>query len=113
MVLHEGKIAEMQTGEGKTLVATLPLYLNALTGNGVSELSQVGILAAPLIIEIPGNLLKSDSSGQRTLTRRVAIVTQGSKGLKVAGTGGADVPPQQVGRLSWRQLNNYRENKNN
>jgi preprotein translocase subunit SecA len=35
MVLHEGKIAEMQTGEGKTLVATLPLYLNALTGSGV------------------------------------------------------------------------------
>ncbi len=35
MVLHEGKIAEMKTGEGKTLVATLPVYLNALTGNGV------------------------------------------------------------------------------
>ena len=35
IVLHDGKIAEMQTGEGKTLVATLPLYLNALTGNGV------------------------------------------------------------------------------
>ncbi|WP_339919774.1 preprotein translocase subunit SecA [uncultured Flavobacterium sp.] len=35
MVLHEGKVAEMQTGEGKTLVATLPIYLNALTGNGV------------------------------------------------------------------------------
>jgi len=35
MVLHNGKVAEMQTGEGKTLVATLPLYLNALTGNGV------------------------------------------------------------------------------
>lgn len=34
MVLHEGKIAEMRTGEGKTLVATLPLYLNALTGKG-------------------------------------------------------------------------------
>lgn len=34
VVLHEGKIAEMQTGEGKTLVATLPLYLNALTGRG-------------------------------------------------------------------------------
>lgn len=33
--LHSGKIAEMQTGEGKTLVATLPVYLNALTGNGV------------------------------------------------------------------------------
>lgn len=35
IVLHQGKIAEMQTGEGKTLVATLALYLNALTGNGV------------------------------------------------------------------------------
>ena len=35
MVLHEGHIAEMRTGEGKTLVATLPVYLNALTGNGV------------------------------------------------------------------------------
>lgn len=35
IVLHQGKIAEMQTGEGKTLVATAPLYLNALTGNGV------------------------------------------------------------------------------
>jgi len=35
MVLHEGKIAEMKTGEGKTLVATLPVYLNALSGKGV------------------------------------------------------------------------------
>ncbi|HET7497195.1 MAG TPA: DEAD/DEAH box helicase, partial [Candidatus Eisenbacteria bacterium] len=35
IVLHEGKIAEMATGEGKTLVATLPIYLNALTGRGV------------------------------------------------------------------------------
>src|SRR5215469_13617343 len=35
MVLHQGKIAEMKTGEGKTLVATLPVYLNALSGRGV------------------------------------------------------------------------------
>ncbi|GAC1342914.1 MAG: preprotein translocase subunit SecA [Ktedonobacteraceae bacterium] len=35
VVLHQGKIAEMKTGEGKTLVATLPIYLNALTGKGV------------------------------------------------------------------------------
>src|SRR5579885_2956615 len=35
MVLHQGKIAEMKTGEGKTLVATLPCYLNALAGHGV------------------------------------------------------------------------------
>src|SRR5262245_10593529 len=35
MALHGGKIAEMRTGEGKTLVSTLPAYLNALTGKGV------------------------------------------------------------------------------
>src|SRR5437879_2530035 len=35
MVLHDGKISEMRTGEGKTLVATLPAYLNALSGRGV------------------------------------------------------------------------------
>ena len=35
VAMHQGKIAEMQTGEGKTLVATLPVYLNALTGKGV------------------------------------------------------------------------------
>jgi preprotein translocase subunit SecA len=57
MVLHEGKIAEMQTGEGKTLVATLPLYLNALTGNGVHLVTVNDYLAkrdstwkAPLLI---------------------------------------------------------------
>src|SRR6476660_3977797 len=35
MILHEGRLSEMKTGEGKTLVATLPVYLNALTGKGV------------------------------------------------------------------------------
>ena len=35
IALHQGKIAEMRTGEGKTLVATMPAYLNALTGNSV------------------------------------------------------------------------------
>ncbi|MCI7678906.1 MAG: preprotein translocase subunit SecA, partial [Clostridiales bacterium] len=35
VVLHQGRIAEMKTGEGKTLVATLPVYLNALSGKGV------------------------------------------------------------------------------
>jgi len=39
MVLHEGNVAEMKTGEGKTLVATLPVYLNALTGKGVHVVS--------------------------------------------------------------------------
>ena len=35
IVLHQGRIAEMKTGEGKTLVATLPAYLNAMAGEGV------------------------------------------------------------------------------
>ncbi|MDW8395511.1 MAG: preprotein translocase subunit SecA [Anaerolineae bacterium] len=45
MLLHEGKIAEMRTGEGKTLVATCPLYLNALTGKGVHLVTQNDYLA--------------------------------------------------------------------
>lgn len=46
MVLHEGKISEMRTGEGKTLVATLPAYLNALSGNGVHVITVNDYLAA-------------------------------------------------------------------
>ena len=45
MVLHEGQIAEMKTGEGKTLVATLPSYLNALTGRGVHVVTVSDYLA--------------------------------------------------------------------
>ncbi|HMQ11833.1 MAG TPA: preprotein translocase subunit SecA, partial [Candidatus Competibacter phosphatis] len=45
MVLHESKIAEMRTGEGKTLVATLPVYLNALTGKGVHVITVNDYLA--------------------------------------------------------------------
>ncbi|HEY0348160.1 MAG TPA: hypothetical protein VGC60_08375, partial [Pyrinomonadaceae bacterium] len=46
LVLHQGKIAEMRTGEGKTLVATLPAYLNALTGRGVHCITVNDYLAA-------------------------------------------------------------------
>ncbi|MDX1550866.1 MAG: preprotein translocase subunit SecA, partial [Lysobacter spongiicola] len=45
MVLHLGKIAEMRTGEGKTLVATLPVYLNALEGKGVHVITVNDYLA--------------------------------------------------------------------
>ena len=45
VVLHQGKIAEMKTGEGKTLVATFPIYLNALTGNGVHVITVNDYLA--------------------------------------------------------------------
>ena len=46
MVLHDGKISEMRTGEGKTLTATLPAYLNALTGKGVHVITVNDYLAA-------------------------------------------------------------------
>jgi preprotein translocase subunit SecA len=46
MILHEGKIAEMKTGEGKTLVATLPVYLNALAGRGVHVVTVNDYLAS-------------------------------------------------------------------
>src|ERR1700760_1474546 len=45
MILHSGKIAEMRTGEGKTLVATLPVYLNALEGRGVHVITVNDYLA--------------------------------------------------------------------
>ena len=45
IVLHQGKVAEMRTGEGKTLVATLPAYLNALTGDGVHVITVNDYLA--------------------------------------------------------------------
>jgi preprotein translocase subunit SecA len=60
MVLHSGKIAEMKTGEGKTLVATLPLYLNALAGRGVhlvtpnDYLSKVGLQLMGPIYQLLG-----------------------------------------------------------
>src|SRR5256886_7756769 len=47
MVLHEGRIAEMKTGEGKTLVATLPLYLNAISGVNVNLVTVNDYLAKP------------------------------------------------------------------
>ncbi len=57
IVLHQGRIAEMKTGEGKTLVATLPAYLNALSGNGV-HIVTVNDYLAKLAAEWMGKLYK-------------------------------------------------------
>ncbi len=69
IALHEGKIAEMKTGEGKTLVATLPVYLNALTGKGVH------------VVTVNDYLAKRDSEwmGQiyRFLGMEVGVVLSG------------------------------------
>ena len=65
MVLHEGRIAEMKTGEGKTLVATLPLYLNALAGVNV-QLVTVNDYLARRDAAVDG----ADLPGARRLGRR-------------------------------------------
>ncbi len=63
MVLHEGRIAEMKTGEGKTLVATLPVYLNALTSRGVH------------VVTVNDYLAKRDSEWMGRLYRFLGLTT--------------------------------------
>jgi len=78
MVLNDGKIAEMRTGEGKTLVATLPTYLNALTGEGVHVITVNDYLAQRdanwmrPIYEFLGMTVGIIVSGQDTDTKRAA-----------------------------------------
>ena len=69
IILHQGRIAEMKTGEGKTLVATLPVYLNALTGEGVH------------VITVNDYLAKRDSEWMGNLYRFLGR----SVGLVIAG----------------------------
>src|SRR5205823_6925260 len=65
MVLHSGKIAEMKTGEGKTLVATLPVYLNALSGRGVH------------VVTVNDYLAKRDSEWMGKLYRFLGLTVGG------------------------------------
>ena len=69
IILHQGRIAEMKTGEGKTLVATLPVYLNALTGKGVH------------VVTVNDYLAKRDSEWMGKLYRFLGL----SVGLVIAG----------------------------
>ncbi len=70
IILHQGRIAEMKTGEGKTLVATLPVYLNALTGKGVH------------VITVNDYLAKRDSEWMGKLYKFLGLTI----GLAIAGT---------------------------
>jgi preprotein translocase subunit SecA len=83
MVLHEGKIAEMKTGEGKTLVATLPVYLNALAGKGVH------------VITVNDYLARRDSEwmGQiyRFLGMSVGCIVHGLTDVQRKAAYGADI----------------------
>lgn len=69
IILHQGRIAEMKTGEGKTLVATLPVYLNALSGNGVH------------VITVNDYLAKRDSEWMGKLYKYLGL----SVGLCISG----------------------------
>jgi preprotein translocase subunit SecA len=65
MVLHKGGIAEMRTGEGKTLVATLPVYLNALAGKGVH------------VVTVNDYLAKRDADWMGQVYRFLGLTTVG------------------------------------
>ena len=88
MVLHEGRIAEMKTGEGKTLVATLPIILNAMTGKGVHLVTVNDYLARRDAMEMAplyeflgysvGVVLESMNDPQEKRSQYVADITYGT-----------------------------------
>jgi len=76
IVLHQGKIAEMKTGEGKTLVATLPLYLNSLTGKGVH------------LVTVNDYLSKRDPHWMGPIFAALGVSVASIQGQQTAGTQG-------------------------
>jgi preprotein translocase subunit SecA len=76
MVLHQGRIAEMKTGEGKTLVATLPLYLNALTGKGVH------------LVTVNDYLSKRDPYWMAPIYHALGVTVSSIQGQQTAGAQG-------------------------
>src|SRR5207244_9546707 len=87
MVLHYNKIAEMGTGEGKTLMATLPAYLNALTGNGVHVVTVNDYLAqrdadwmAPAFrfLGLEVGVIKNAQSAEETRAAYACDITYGT-----------------------------------
>lgn len=83
IILHQGRIAEMKTGEGKTLVAALPAYLNALSGNGVH------------VVTVNDYLAKRDSEQMGKVYRfmglSVGLIVQGVKGAEKHAAYAADI----------------------
>src|SRR5204863_299879 len=84
MILHEGRISEMKTGEGKTLVATLPVYLNALSGRGVHvvTVTEAGMEKMEQMLRGDG-LLKGASLYDVENVSTVHHVNQGLKAHKL------------------------------
>src|SRR5512139_2574696 len=96
MVLHEGKIAEMKTGEGKTLVATLPCYLNALSGRGVHVVT-VNDYLARRDAEWMGRLYKA-------LGLRTGVVVHGLSDAQRQEAYGADITYGQNNEFGFDYL---------
>ncbi len=91
VVLHQGRIAEMKTGEGKTLVATLPAYLNALTGQGVH------------IVTVNDYLAKRDSEWMGKVYRFMGLTV----GLVIHGVQGADKHAAYAADITYGTNNEF------
>ena len=91
IILHQGRIAEMKTGEGKTLVATLPAYLNALTGRGVH------------IITVNDYLAKRDSEWMGKVYRFLGL----SVGLVIHGVEGAEKKAAYAADITYGTNNEF------
>src|SRR3546814_17789794 len=98
-ILHEGKIAEMRTGEGKTLVATLAAYLNALPGKGVH------------VVTVNDYLARRDSEWMgrifRFLGLTVGVIASGQTTAEKRAASGCDItyaPHNELGRSEERRL---------
>jgi type IV pilus assembly protein PilY1 len=83
--------------------------VEALTGNGYSEESQVGVLAAPLVLSM-GNpqAMPSGTTGRRMTTDKTIVISQGAKGLLTTSV--VDTYSYTAGRMSWRLVNNHPTN---
>ena len=91
IILHQGRIAEMKTGEGKTLVATLPVYLNALTGKGVH------------VVTVNDYLAKRDSEWMGKLYKFLGL----SVGLVIAGMNSEQKQKAYAADITYGTNNEY------
>ncbi|MDR0978463.1 MAG: preprotein translocase subunit SecA, partial [Lachnospiraceae bacterium] len=91
IILHQGRIAEMKTGEGKTLVATLPVYLNALSGKGVH------------VITVNDYLAKRDSEWMGKLYKFLGLTV----GLAIAGMNPTDKKEAYNADITYGTNNEY------
>jgi preprotein translocase subunit SecA len=91
MVLHSGKIAEMRTGEGKTLVATLPVYLNALPGEGVH------------VVTVNDYLANRDANWMRPVYEKLGMTV----GIILSGQGGEQKRAAYAADITYGTNNEY------